>query len=366
MHRGADLLVDAATAASRRRTTGPPLRMYLGALASSGADARASARRRRRARGGTPWARATTARRGATRAQDRAPVARGGVDAVDRRLLRARVRGAFWDVARRARRHAARHARVRAPRRWRCTRRRAGRPRSATCRCRIRRASPSTAARGVVHVASTRNPNQVYELRAGRPALAATSTPAGAARRAAARAGAVALLPGRALPARPRARRRRAARQRRRAERRRAPRRRRRARPRLVAAVRSSATRRPRARAELPPAQLDRRRPDAATSPSSRPRRDALGRAPPGPPRLPGRPPRRDLLGRDARAGRARPHAAALGAAPRGDALWVDNSGYGERRLVRDGALEAVARPAGLDARPRASPATSRSSARRA
>ena len=288
---------------------------------------------------------ATRLRRGTTRAwRDPAQVASQWADAGARRPAAARAsraRGDFWDVLASAGitllvTREYEHLLVALARR--------GRPARghATCRCRTRPGSPSTAARGVVHVASTRNPNQVFELapvaglrRAGRPRRR---------RRAAARAGALALLPGPPLPPRPGADRRRAARERGRAERGRPPRRRRR----LTSAsggrdaieTRDGA----RLRAQLPAAQLDRRRARRCATRSSRrpPTRSAARR--PGHLNFPVD--RRGVVfsGAHARAGRARPDAAALGApAPRAALGRQQRLRRGRRRRAT-GAFEPVAR----------------------
>ena len=189
----------------------------------------------------------------------------------------------------------------------------------ASCPCRTPRGWPSTRPAAVVYLASTRNPNQLYELEpvtalveggggggavpAGNPLVPTRS----------------AFLPGSLYLHDLALHRRNALRERRRTQRRGRARGRRALAARLVAAL-DRAGRRPRLLTQLPPAQLDRRRTDARSLVLLRLGGGDLGTAP-GPPQLPGRRARGDLLGRDARAGRDRADAAALGAPPRGGAL---------------------------------------------
>ena len=203
-----------------------------------------------------------------------------------------------------------------------------------------------------LHVASTRNPNAVFDLEPVDARSAAGNDAAPTAARAPARARPLALSSRRPLPARPGARRRRPARQRRRPERRRAA-------PRRRAATSASggraASRRPAARAS-----------PATTCSSTRSPPDRrlaslvllrLGRrsvsAPARAPQLPRRRPRRDLLRRHAASrSRAASRARTRRACMRGR-LWVGNSGYGEVGVVERRPLRRRGAPARLDARAR-------------
>jgi hypothetical protein len=279
---------------------------------------------------------------GAWRSTRAVPSLWPAADDVDERLLRATERGAFWDtladagvtlLVTREYEHLllALHA-----------------SRGGPVVSYLPLPHPSGIAfdrrRGIVHVASTRNPNQVHDLV---PAVAAPPDVGARPIRLPDRPLVPVRTPAparRHVPARPGTRRRRAARQRRRQERDRSPRRRRRRDARVVAA-RGRAPRRRAARSELSAAQLDRRRPDdprVVLFGVGRRDREAPARRR----RLPGRPPRRRLLGptREPIArGLTRPHSARL----RRDQIWVDNSGYGEVGICRDGKLEVVARPGG-------------------
>ena len=156
-------------------------------------------------------------------------------------------------------------------------------------------------------------------------------------------------LPGLPLPARPGAGRRRAARQRRRR------------RTRSSASTPTAAAtrvwwprcietpRRPDFGAQLPAAQLDRRRPGRSRDSFFSASADAPSARRPGPSQLPGRPARRDLLGRDARADRARADAPALGAPARAAGSGSTTAATARSASSSDGALRARSRgcPAG-------------------
>ena len=236
-------------------------------------------------------------------------------------------------------------------------RRTAARP-SATCRCPTRPASRRPRARGVVHVASTRNPNQVFDLVPGDRALRGRATaharparPSGRSCRCA-RASCPGCLYLHDLALDRRA----AARQRRRAERGRAPRRRRRLRAASGGRACIERLGRPApSRANYLQLNSIAAGADARAARSSPRRRDAIVDAPARAPQLPGRRPRRDLLRRDARAGRPRPHAPALGASARAGGSGSTTAATARSGWSRTARFQRVARASRLDARPRAS-----------
>ena len=247
--------------------------------------------------------------------------------AVDPKLLRATVRGRFWETL------AATRATLLVTREYEhfVLALRAGRggPRTSWLALPHPSGVAVDAARGVVHVATTRNPNQVYDLDARRPRACCVPSPHA--------------LPSRcALPARPGADRRRAPRQRRRTERGRPPRRRRHVGPGLVAALHRDDPRTG-LRAELPPAQFDRGGPGPRRLVLLRLRRRYAPDAGPAHPDFPVD--RRGVVFAGATRevvarGLTRPHSARL----HDGRLWVDNSGYGEVGVIERGGFTTVAR----------------------